>query len=159
MPRVKAAGTGLVTLPRDILDRTLAALGEQGDRRLESHALWAGRVRDGSFAVLDVVIPRQRRTSCSYLVSEPEEFRINKALNEAGMVAMCQVHTHPSAAYHSPMDDAGSALSLPGSLSVVVPNYGRVRGGGLSECAVYIYDGGRWHAMPSSEVERTFQVT
>lgn len=159
MPGAGAAGTGSIVLPRDVLDRTLAALREQGDRGLESHALWVGRVRDGQFTIVDAWFPRQRRTPCSYTVSEPEEFRVNKRLNAAGLVAMCQVHTHPAEAYHSPIDNEGSALSLPGSLSVVVPNYGRVRDGGLSGCAVYKYDGGRWLAMPSREVKRTFRVT
>lgn len=159
MPGDEAAGARSVVLPRAVLDRTLAALREQGDRGLESHALWVGRMRDGAFTVVDAWFPRQRRTFCSYTVSEADEFRVNVRLNAAGLVAMCQVHTHPAAAYHSPIDDEGSALSLPGSLSVVVPNYGRVRGGGLSGCAVYKYDGGRWIAMPSSEVKRAFQVT
>ena len=159
MPGARAAGAGVVALPRGVLDRTLAALKEQGDRGLESHALWVGRMRGGQFAIADVWFPRQRRTPCSYTVSEPEEFRLNKRLNAAGLVAMCQVHTHPAGAYHSAIDDKGSALSLPGSLSVVVPNYGRMRSGGLSGCAVYIYDGGRWLAMPNREVERTFLVT
>ena len=158
MSRIKAAGTGRIVLPRGVLDRTLAVLRGQGDRGLESHALWVGRRQNGSFVIVDAWFPRQRRTPCSYTVSESEEFRINRRLNAAGLVAMCQVHTHPAAAYHSSIDDGGSALSLPGSLSVVVPDYGRVRGGCLSGCAVYVFDGKDWLAMPGSEVERAFQV-
>ena len=159
MPEAGALRTGSIVLPRDVLGRTLAALRKQGDKGLESHALWVGRVRDGQFTIVDAWFPRQRRTPYSYTVSEPEEFRVNRDLNAAGLVAMCQVHTHPAAAYHSPIDDEGSALSLPGSLSVVVPNYGRVHNDGLAGCAVYKYDGGRWLEMLSREVERAFRVT
>lgn len=159
MPAAKAAGRGRVRIPLGVLDRTLAALKGHGDMGLEAHALWVGRPRDGSFAVTDVWFPRQRRMRCSYEVAEAEEFRINRMLDRRGLATMCQVHTHPAGAYHSAVDDAGSALSLPGSLSVVVPNYGRIRGSDLSECAVYMYDGACWHAMPGGEVRRTFQVT
>lgn len=159
MPVAKAAGKGRIMIPLRVLDRTLAALRKHGDRGLEAHALWVGRPRNGSFAVTDVWFPRQRRTCCSYEVSESEEFRINRKLDSMGLTAMCQVHTHPAGAYHSAIDDEGSALSLPGSLSVVVPNYGRIRARSLSECAVYMYDGARWSAMPGGEVRRTFQVT
>ena len=159
MHRVKAAGTGRVLLPRGVLRRTLGSLQRYGRRRLESHALWVGRVQDGAFAVVDAWFPRQRRTCCSYTVSEEEEFLINRRLDREGLIAACQVHTHPAAAYHSAIDGDGSALSLPGSLSVVVPNYGRIREGRISECAVYIYDGGSWSAMPEREVDRVFLMT
>ena len=159
MHAAKAAGTGRILLPRNVLGKTLAVLKGYGDRHLESHALWAGRELGDSFDICSVWFPKQSRSSCSYMVSEAEEFRINKRLNAEGLVAMCQIHTHPAAAYHSGIDNEGSALSLPGSLSVVVPNYGRVYGDGLSECKVYICDGQYWFAMADSEVRQTFQVT
>ena len=159
MRSAMAAGTGRVILPRRVLDKTLAVLCEYGSRRLESHALWVGTRRNGSFEVRDAWFPEQSRSWCSYTVSEEEEFRINRNLNRNGLIAMCQVHTHPAAAYHSEIDDEGSALSLPGSLSVVVPNYGRARGIGLSGCRVYIFDGRNWSAMQEEEAEWTFQVT
>lgn len=140
-------------MPRRVLDRTVGVLWSHGRRALECHALWVGRMSRGAFEVSDVWVPEQRRTPISYEVGEREVFRINKALYDAGLTCMCQVHTHPGVAFHSEIDDRGSELALPGSLSVVIPNYGRAGSGATSGWRVYVYDGRRWTGMTKREAE------
>lgn len=153
-----AADAARVVLPRSVLDRTMGALRNHGKRMLECHALWVGRMSPGAFEVSDVWIPEQRCTPLSYEVGEREVFRINKALYDAGLTCMCQVHTHPGAAFHSEIDDQGSELALPGSLSVVIPNYGRAGRGATAGWRVYVYDGRRWTGMARREAEEAFAL-
>ena len=152
------AAAARVVLPRRVLDRTLGALRNHGQRMLECHALWVGCMSQGAFEVSDVWMPEQHCTPFSYEVDEREVFRINKALHDAGLTCMCQVHTHPGAAFHSEIDDQGSELALPGSLSVVIPNYGRGGSGTTADWRVYVYDGRLWAGMTRREVKEAFAL-
>lgn len=148
-----------VDLPRGVLRRTFDFLAEHGMRGLESHALWAGTFSKERFAVSDAVFPEQVRSPVSYEIPEDEEFLVNRQLNKRGLVAMCQVHTHPGRAFHSHTDDSGSALALPGSLSVVVPDYGAAGTDCPRAWAVYELAGRRWRRLPMSRVEEMFLVS
>ena len=147
-----------VDLPRKILQQTFGFLGERGSRGLESHAMWAGTVSEGTFGVSAAIFPRQACLPASYEVPEDEEFRINRRLNRRGLVSMCQVHTHPGRAFHSRADDEGSALALPGSLSVVVPDYGAAGTDDPSAWAVYELSGRRWRRLRGSRAEGMFRA-
>lgn len=147
-----------VGLPADVLQATIGFLREHGSRGLESHAMWAGTLSKGKFAVSCAVFPRQSCSPVSYEVPKEEEFRINRRLNRMGLVAMCQIHTHPGRAFHSRADDAGSALALPGSLSVVVPDYGAEGAGRPAAWAIYEL-GRRWRRLDKSRAGRMFQVS
>lgn len=148
-----------VSLTYDVLKRTFSFLRGYGERGLESHALWVGHLSARSFSVVEAWFPEQKNTCASYEVSEEEEFNINKRLHDNGLVAMCQIHTHPGSAFHSLVDDEGSALSLPGSLSIVIPDYGFIEMDQLSLWKVYALVEGSWRAMKKCEVRRTFQIT
>ena len=39
-------------------------------------------------------------------------------------MAIAQIHTHPRDAFHSSTDNEWPSVILPGSISVVIPNYG-----------------------------------
>ena len=147
-----------VDLPRDILQTTFGFLRERGSRGFESHALWAGTLSKGTFAVSCAVFPAQLCSPISYEVPQEEEFRINRRLNRQGLVAMCQIHTHPGRAFHSRIDDEGSALFLPGSLSVVVPRYGAEGTGEPAAWAVYEL-GRRWRRLRKRASGRMFRVS
>ena len=145
-----------VVLPNRILEKTIDVLREYGRKMLECHALWVGGASQDAFEVSDVWVPDQHCTAITYEVDELEVFRINKALHDAGLICMCQVHTHPGTAFHSSVDDAGSELALPGSLSVVVPYYGQVERSTTASWRAYVYDGRRWAGMTRAEIREVF---
>ena len=148
-----------VRIPSRVIKDTVDGLREFGARRLERCALWVGRCAGGAFEVSAVWFPAQRSTAESYEVREAEVFRVNRELVRRGLVAMCQIHTHPARAYHSVADNAGSMLALPGSLSVVIPDYGRGGGGGgMRRWRVYAFDGASWIAVKSREAKRALRV-
>lgn len=151
-------GTPAVRLPRGVFEKTIAGLREFGKRGLERHALWVGREEGGTFAVKEVVFPEQQNTGFSYEVSDEEMFRVCRDAGRQGMAVMCQVHTHPGRAFHSPIDSEGSALALPGSLSVVVPDYAEGNAGEPSKWAAYVFDGSTWRRLRPKEVRRAFRA-
>jgi hypothetical protein len=147
-----------IEIPRNILVSTFDFLQECGMASLESHALWVGEDKEDIFYVSDVWFPEQLNSSISYEVPEEEEFRINRKLNEMKLTIISQVHTHPGSAFHSSIDDEGSELALPGSLSVVIPNFGFIQSDNLDEWEVYRYTGTLWKHVSKNEVRRLFRI-
>ncbi len=147
-----------IDITKSILNSTFEFLQGHGQRDLESHALWVGQKTDAVFRVSDVWFPEQTNTPISYEVPEEEEFRINKKLNDESLAVMCQIHTHPSYAFHSNTDDEGSALVLPGSLSIVIPDYGFIQKDDFSMWEVYVFDGTHWCHLRREEVNELFQI-
>ena len=58
-------------------------------------------------------------------VDASELHRLNVWLYEAQQVIGVQVHSHPRDAYHSETDDTYPIATLEGSLSIVLPFFGR----------------------------------
>lgn len=148
----------VVRIPNRVIKDTVNGLREFGAKGLERCALWVGRYAGGRFEVSAVWFPLQRSTAMSYEVDEAEVFRINRKLGRMGLVAMCQIHTHPARAYHSDADNAGSMLALPGSLSIVIPDYGRGGTGAVNRWRVYACDGASWIAIKPKEARRALQI-
>ena len=69
-------------------------------------------------------------------VDGAELHRLNLWLYEAQQVIGVQVHSHPSDAYHSETDDSYPIATMEGSLSVVLPFFGR-DGWETSDIAAY----------------------
>ena len=91
--------------------------------------MWSGK-RDGeTFNVAKVHIPVQTSYKldaglCVH-VDGSELHRLNVWLYEARQVIGVQVHSHPGDAYHSETDDTYPMATLSGSLSIVLPFFGR----------------------------------
>ena len=119
---------------------TEEAIRSAGQNGYELFAVWSG-TRDGdTFFIAEVHIPRQ----VSYKLDDglcvrvdgPELHRLNVWLYEAQQVVGVQVHSHPVDAYHSETDDTYPIATLDGSLSIVLPFFGR-DGFGSNDIAAY----------------------
>src|SRR5439155_1750856 len=53
----------------------------------------------------------------------------------AGVFVLARVHSHPSAAFHSPLDDENMLISHEGAISIVVPHFAR-SGMELATCSI-----------------------
>ena len=119
---------------------TEEAIRSAGQHGYELFVVWSGTRDDDLFAVADVHIPDQ----CSYKldaglcvrIDGSELHRLNVWLYEAQQVIGVQVHSHPTNAYHSETDDTYPIATLDGSLSIVLPFFGR-DGFGSSDIAAY----------------------
>ena len=125
--RASLTGVETVALPRSVADRTHAHLRATGRRGLEGIALWAG-VQDGAaFSIREALLPEQQGIRSEHglavMVHGPELQRINLHLYRNGLRLLAQVHSHPTHAYHSAMDDEYAIATALGSFSIVVPDF------------------------------------
>ena len=122
-------GVRRVRVPASTLHETEDAIRSAGYDGFELFVLWSG-TRDGAtFTVATVHVPEQTSyklyTGLCVRVDGSELHRLNVWLYEAQQVIGVQVHGHPGDAYHSDTDDTYPIATLDGSLSIVLPFFGR----------------------------------
>ncbi len=129
-----------VHLPVEVARRTHGHLRAVGLRGLEGMALWVG-VQDGAcFEIREAIVPQQQgiRGDHGLMVSVPgaELHRINLHLFKNGLRLLAQIHSHPTEAYHSEMDDEYAIATGLGAFSLVVPDFAR-EPFSIGRCATY----------------------
>lgn len=124
--------TGLAHIKRVLIPGSLfsdghALLRDIGASAVEGLVLWAGRSEGDVFAVHTVIRPAQRSArgerGLFVAVDGPELHRLGVWLYNERMQLIAQVHTHPTDAYHSEMDDAIPIVTTVGGISLVVPDF------------------------------------
>lgn len=113
----------------DGVRKTLDAIRSAGQEGYELFVVWSGTSDGEAFDVDEVHVPRQTsyrlESGLCVRVGGAELHRLNTWLYEARQVVGVQVHSHPADAYHSETDDAYPVATLEGSLSIVLPYFGR----------------------------------
>ncbi|MGA0594265.1 Mov34/MPN/PAD-1 family protein [Enterovirga sp. CN4-39] len=129
-----------VVVPRRAIDATMEQLRAAGRRGLEGIAFWVGVHSGPMFHVREAYIPRQQghRTpqGVAVTVAGPELHRLNLYLHRNELRLIAQIHSHPTHAYHSAMDDEYAVATALGSLSLVVPDFAAAPFT-VETCAVY----------------------
>lgn len=149
----------LILLPFTILKETLKIFKEYGKQSLEAFAIWVGKEENTTFEIKDVWIPTQLNTTFSYYVPDIDVHNINVELNKKKYSAIAQLHTHPDNAFHSCIDDNYSILTLPGSFSIVVPDFGNISiKNNLNDMIVYRLIDKKWVIHSISKVNKLFKV-
>lgn len=145
-------------VPEVLLQDTIGPLHDAGEEGFECFALWLAKVTLDSVRIDRVEIPRQMSLhvseGCHVQVEGDELFRVSVMAHSLGLTICAQVHTHPKKAYHSAVDSELPLVTLPGSLSLVIPNFAApsVR---LEEWAAYRFLGaGKWQQLGASDVVR-----
>lgn len=154
-------GVRSVTVDPNVIDTTIQALRIFGRRHLECLVLWLGSVEPGRARVVRAFVPEQRSVAdedgLGYFVSGETLFELNRALAETGLRLIAQVHSHPSAAYHSAADDRYAIVTADGGFSLVVPNFGRAPAH-PTNWAVYRLSQGEWQELSTQEVQNLFEI-
>ena len=144
------------TLDETILAQTFAELRRCGRQARECQVLWTS-----SWAARDritrVVHPRHSSSHGGFQVESRwlTQFAFEIADLQEGV--RIQVHTHPGTAFHSVTDDRFPAVSTPGFLSLVIPNFAR---GAISFDGAYLAElqaDGQW--MHIREITERISVT
>ena len=108
---------------------TMEAVRSAGQDGYELFVVWSGARDDDTFTVAEVHIPEQISykldAGLCVRVDGPELHRLNMWLYEAQQVIGVQIHGHPADAYHSETDDTYPIATMHGSLSIVLPFFGR----------------------------------
>lgn len=139
-----------------VVAQTIAFLKEVGLKGCEGFVLWSGRV-DGTdqFRVTRAIVPEQRAMVTDHgllvVVDGDALFRANKYAYEHEEILCAQVHTHPTAAYHSSTDDDYPLVTLEGALSIVIPNFAADAPGDVEMWACYrLVSFGKWSPLDDS---------
>lgn len=150
-------------VPQAVLDETWSLLREAGEDGFESIVVWLGRVPDPETAeVLGAARPRQvaYRTPEGVSVEVPQDAlsELITSLPEQVHV-LVRVHSHPTEAYHSELDDTNMLISHEGAVSIVVPDFARGRPD-LLTCSVNVlrHDEG-WRELSRDAVDARFVIT
>lgn len=121
-------GVRSLRVPEPRVIEVLRHLRRMGLRRLEGVALWAGVLEGDVVSVRETIIPEQKaarlESGLIYAVDGDELHRINVHLYRSGLLLAAQIHSHPTAAYHSETDDAYPIVTVLGGTSIVVPDFG-----------------------------------
>jgi hypothetical protein len=137
-------------------------LADAGRVGVEGFAAWAGVQEGGRFLVRRAVIPRQtpRRTEegLSVIIGSDELFLLNRWLYENKLTIVAQIHSHPSEAYHSELDDAIPIATEQGSVSIVVPNFAKAPFD-LRKCAVFRLSAtNTWDELSTLQADRLITI-
>lgn len=108
-------------------------------RRYHEGIAYLYGLTDGSTTV---VIGAARPQACtspgSFEVSAVAVARALRAIGNAGLQLVGQVHSHPEEAYHSEGDEVGARMAYQGFVSIVLPRYG-LDLPSLEGCAAYFF--------------------
>lgn len=146
-----------------MLEQTREFLLERGEHGVEGAVLWLGEIIDDETAsVLAAFVPEQiaRRSELGVSVEVTKEglTRLISQLPD-GIFVLIRVHSHPTGAYHSDLDDDNMLISHEGAISIVVPDYaeGPIE---LGRCSVneLRHDQG-WRELDAAEVTERFRVS
>lgn len=149
-------------VPRPVIEATQAFLFARGLEGVEAVAVWIGHVLDDTRGVItDVYVPEQIARRSEYGVSvEVTQEGLTRLISllEPGTFVLCRVHSHPSAAYHSDLDDLNMLISHQGAISIVVPDFARdpiV----LEQCSVNeLIHGHGWRELSNAEISQRFRI-
>ena len=108
---------------------TEEAIRSAGQDGYELFVIWSGTRDDDTFTVARVHVPEQTSykldAGLCVRIDGSELHRLNVWLYETQQVIGVQIHGHPADAYHSDTDDTYPIATLDGSLSIVLPFFGR----------------------------------
>ena len=128
-------------------EEAIQAAGKDG---YELFVVWSGTRDVDTFTVSKVHAPEQTSykldTGLCVRIDGSELHRLNVWLYEARQIIGVQIHSHPADAYHSYTDDTYPIATLEGSLSIVLPFFGR-DGWGSSDIATYRLERGHWRKL------------
>ncbi|MFC1589728.1 hypothetical protein ACFL3P_05620 [Pseudomonadota bacterium] len=160
--------TGFVSVDNVIIPQSVIQGGHQflrdvGATGREGLVLWIGQKDGATFNVTELVIPEQRgirsNDGVCVVIEGNALARLNVDLYKRQLQLIAQVHSHPGAAYHSPMDDEYAIATKLGCLSLVVPDFA-TRPFSLAECASYrLSTDGEWMELSTDETNRLIHIS
>ena len=137
----------------DCLDRAREFFETVGAYGREGTGFLFAKPQGESLRVTQFIAPDQitGRDSCWVEVTMKGKLEIAAALAPDELIA-ARIHSHPSEAFHSPVDDRNPGLTAEGAWSIVVPYYGLGLRRGIGACAIYQRENGKWRELLSHEI-------
>ena len=138
--------SNVFAVPADVAHVTHEHLRAKGREHAEGVVLWIGTFEPPT--ITRAVVPDQETSAGRFRVPLAARQKLTRELAGTGQVVVAQVHSHPSLAFHSSIDDAEAIPRRVGAYSLVVPDFGR-RGHLLDGAALFqLASAGRWVPAP-----------
>lgn len=151
-----------VFIPKEFIRGVYDEFRATGQEGYERVALFAGVKQKSEFLVSHLLYPRQKliRTAhgLAFHVDGDELERIWEWLYANTCSLIAQIHSHPSAAYHSPADDALAIITTFGGLSIVVPDFGNSDESFEQSAFFRLLPSIGWTALTLSEIENLIKI-
>ena len=147
----------------DVVKFSEEFLQARGAEGLEAVVLWLGPALDDETAhVVDGYVPQQvaHRSLLGVSVEITRE-GLSRLIEDLppGIFVLARVHSHPTDAYHSEVDDENLVISHPRAISIVVPFFAE-NGIHLTECSINELEHGKgWRELSSEEVAQRFLIS
>lgn len=150
-------------IPQQVLDETRTFLRKRGERGVEGVVLWLGEIVDDETGrVLAAYIPDQiaRRSELGVSVEVTQEgLTLLISRLPEGIFVLIRVHSHPTDAFHSDLDDDNMLISHTNAISIVVPDFA-VHPIELEHCSVNeLHHDDGWVELDRLDVRERFRVT
>lgn len=137
--------------PGGLLAATSAALRRAGADGREGLVLWAGRPDGGDSVLVSVLIEPEAEGEEDWLrVTTAARAEVLALLRADDLLVVADVHSHPFAAFLSPVDARHPYSARIGHLAVVVPDLGR--GAGMDGWRTYEVGSEGWIERDVAEV-------
>ena len=118
-----------IEIPQSIFNQTLKQLQQVGEDYKEGIAYWSGVLNNNNGVIKNVIFaddyPEFHNESYFANVSLETSFKIGEKIHQRNEFLFAQIHTHPSDAFHSFVDDNYPISHRIGFLSIVIPNFGK----------------------------------
>jgi proteasome lid subunit RPN8/RPN11 len=110
-------------IPSGVVQRTIDALQEAGERHSEGIVLWLGQRAQDHVRVLEAFVPIYVSASDYFRIPTDGMEALLEHLANSGNYVASQVHSHPHEAFHSRADDNWAIVRHLDALSVVLPYF------------------------------------
>jgi hypothetical protein len=136
------SGASTFTVPGTIVAETIAVMQEAGAGGFEAFVIWGGRwsapdTIGVTTAYLPTQTPHQTPEGLAVTLDGDALFAANMSMYQRDEILVAQVHSHPTDAFHSELDDAMPIVTMRGALSGVVPDFGADGPDGFTTWAWY----------------------
>jgi hypothetical protein len=158
--KVKPDHVEKIAIPRKILNRTWRYLSKRGKIQLEGVAYWTGSADSSGGAIKHVIFPKsyEEESNIHLEISDFEVMRLTQKIQDFDEFLLARVHSHPTAAYHSPSDDRGCLSGRIGMISIVIPDFAK-SSPDITKAAIYErLSVGTWRQISEKEIEERFLV-
>jgi hypothetical protein len=146
--------TQTVYCPKTLMQATIDALQQAGQRRCECVVLWTGHRAGEDLRVSEVLRPPQRAKADMFVIPPDGMAVVMDHLRRTRGMIVAQVHSHPQKAFHSAADEQWAIVRHLGALSIVLPWFAsRVTADSFwRDAAIFEMSlGNRWHEYDPAE--------
>ncbi len=151
----------IYTISQGVIEFTQNILLEYGKkgRGHEGMVYWAGSKNNNSVDITMAIAPWTISNSGMVRVPHLSNLNVILELSKNKLMHIGQIHSHPEDwVGHSPGDDEFAAFKTEGLLSVVAPNYGRIKLDLYSNCGIHRYMNGQFPRLSYDYIKNHFRI-